>query len=146
MLAVTCMIHHMHAWYLHHSLHMCCVIRCVGIATSVWLQGFCSVYTRSVYEVCVNAAIMYIGPLWHIIYPFRPVSVKPQSCTGLRHRIPIMTVSAYSDSTTHCQDGLFGQPSVPLRTCVHPQKELINNIYNTNKNERLTNVTQHTPA
>ena len=31
----------------------------------------------------------------------------------------------YSDSTTHCQNGLFGQPSGPLLTCGHAQKELI---------------------
>ena len=96
---------------------MCYVTRCVRIETSVRLQSFCSEHTRSVYEVCVNAAV-YRGPLWHIIDPFRPVSVKPQNCTGLAHRIPIMTVSGYSNSMTHCQNGLFGPPSVPLLICV----------------------------
>ena len=64
---------------------------------------------------------------------------------GLGHRIPIMTVSGYSDSTTHCQDGLFGQPSVPLLTCVHPQKELIILLISvTTPTKRTTN--QHNTA
>ena len=44
-----------------------------------------------------------------------------------------MTASAYSDSMTHYQNGLFGQPSVPVLTCVHLQIELINNTHKTNE-------------
>jgi len=65
-----------HACMIHHSLHMCCEIRCVRIVTSEWLQGFCSVHTRNVYELCVNAAIIYRGPLWHIIYSHSVMSVS----------------------------------------------------------------------
>ena len=56
-----------------------------------------------------------------------------------------MTVSAYSDSTTHCQEGLLGQSSVPLLTCVHPYKELINNREHTNL-DKPTRVGDHCRA
>ena len=51
--------------------------------------------------------------------------------TGLAHRIPVMTVSilAIAIQPYLVLFGLFGQPSVLLLTCVHPQKELINNSY-----------------
>ena len=41
-----------------------------------------------------------------------------------------------SDSMTNCQDGLFGQPSVPILTCVHPQIERINNTTKRMTNQR----------
>ena len=66
----------------------------------------------------------------------RPVALIYVVSQNVRpgHCIPIMTVSAYnSDSTTHCQDVIFGQSSVPLLTCVHPQTELINNSHSSHK-------------
>jgi len=133
MSAVTCIIHHIDAWYT--TVCTCCVIRCVRIESSVWLPGFCSVPTLSVYKVYVNAAILYRGPrtlTHHIPIPSCQCHYHEglKGKAAVRHRIPIMTVSAYNDSTTHCQEGLFGLPSVPFVICVNPQKELINNSYN----------------
>ena len=99
MSAVTCTIHHNVTTCMHdtpqsaHVLREYSVIRCVRIVTSEWLQGFCSAHTRSVYELCVNAAIIYRGPLWHTI-PSCQCQASKTKLYGSGTSIPIMTVSA----------------------------------------------------